>query len=71
MWGIKIYIYIFLFFYVLDDDKPSGIPQPEAPIDLEECRMKLLDHIDNYYQQLDDRLMSLQTQIAGISIYLL
>ncbi|XP_073985236.1 PHD finger protein MBD-R2 isoform X3 [Rhodnius prolixus] len=49
-----------------NDDKPSGIPQPEAPIDLEECRMKLLDHIDNYYQQLDDRLMSLQTQIAAL-----
>lgn len=45
--------------------KHSG-PQPEAPIDLEECRIRLLDNVENTFSQLENRLTSIQAQIAAL-----
>nr|XP_018905574.1 PREDICTED: PHD finger protein 20 isoform X1 [Bemisia tabaci] len=41
-------------------------PEPEAPIDPIECRQRLLDHIDNYQNQVESRLTSLEAQIAAL-----
>lgn len=38
---------------------------PEAAIDETECRQRLLEHVEDYQQQVDDRLTSIQAQIAG------
>ncbi|XP_039281582.1 uncharacterized protein LOC111047947 [Nilaparvata lugens] len=46
--------------------KVANIPVPEAPIDLVECRLRLLDHIENYQQQIDDRLSSLDAQVSAL-----
>nr|XP_024216836.1 PHD finger protein 20 isoform X2 [Halyomorpha halys] len=45
--------------------KHSG-PQPEAPIDLEECRIRLLENVENTFSQLENRLTSIQAQIAAL-----
>ncbi|KAE8748341.1 hypothetical protein FOCC_FOCC004977 [Frankliniella occidentalis] len=39
------------------------IPQPEAPIDPTECRLKLLDHIEHYQSLIDARLTTLEQMI--------
>ncbi|KAJ1525407.1 hypothetical protein ONE63_010221 [Megalurothrips usitatus] len=39
------------------------IPQPEAPIDPGECRLKLLDHIEHYQSLIDARLSTLEQMI--------
>ncbi|KAK3921179.1 PTS system glucoside-specific EIICBA component [Frankliniella fusca] len=39
------------------------IPQPEAPIDPSECRLKLLDHIEHYQTLIDARLTTLEQMI--------
>lgn len=38
---------------------------PEAAIDETVCRQRLLEHVEDYQQQVDDRLTSIQAQIAG------
>ncbi|XP_034254478.1 PHD finger protein 20 isoform X3 [Thrips palmi] len=50
------------------DQKPESfdaprIPQPEAPIDPGECRIKLLDHIEHYQSLIDARLTTLEHMI--------
>lgn len=41
------------------------IPEPEAPIDPTECRMRLLEHIEHFQCHLDSRLTSIEAQICG------
>lgn len=41
------------------------IPEPEAPIDPAECRMRLLEHIEHFQCHIDSRLTSIETQIFG------
>ncbi|XP_046659770.1 PHD finger protein 20-like protein 1 isoform X4 [Homalodisca vitripennis] len=41
-------------------------PQPEAAIDETECRLRLLEHVEDYQHQVDDRLTSIQAQIAAL-----
>lgn len=43
------------------------IPEPEAPIDPTECRMRLLEHIEHFQCHLDSRLTSIEAQICGKS----
>jgi len=45
--------------------EPPKAPQPEAPIDPVECRLRLLDHIDHFQTQIDTRLTMLEEQVAG------
>lgn len=42
------------------------IPEPEAPIDPAECRMRLLEHIEHFQCHLDSRLESIEAQICGM-----
>ncbi|XP_075236677.1 uncharacterized protein LOC142333451 isoform X2 [Lycorma delicatula] len=51
-----------------EDSTPKGpqAPVPEAPIDLVECRLQLLEHIEDYQQQVDSRLTSLEAQIVAL-----
>lgn len=42
------------------------IPEPEAPIDPTECRMRLLEHIEHFQCHIDSRLASIETQICGM-----
>ncbi|XP_069687402.1 uncharacterized protein [Periplaneta americana] len=46
--------------------EPPRAPQPEAPIDPVECRLCLLDHIDNFQTQIDTRLTMLEEQVAAL-----
>lgn len=41
------------------------IPEPEAPIDPTECRMRLLEHIEHFQCHIDSRLTSIEAQICG------
>ncbi|XP_067014455.2 uncharacterized protein [Anabrus simplex] len=41
-------------------------PVPEALIDPNECRTRLLDHIENYHQQIESRLTTIEAQIAAL-----
>lgn len=41
------------------------IPQPEAPIDPGECRMRLLEHIEHFQNHIDARLTSIEAQVCG------
>lgn len=42
------------------------IPEPEAPIDPAECRMRLLEHIEHFQSHIDSRLTSIEAQIFGM-----
>ncbi|XP_072765572.1 PHD finger protein 20 isoform X6 [Anoplolepis gracilipes] len=42
------------------------IPEPEAPIDPTECRMRLLEHIEHFQCHLDSRLTSIEAQICAL-----
>jgi len=42
------------------------IPEPEAPIDPAECRMRLLEHIEHFQCHIDSRLTSIEAQIFGM-----
>ncbi|XP_018349614.1 PREDICTED: PHD finger protein 20 isoform X3 [Trachymyrmex septentrionalis] len=42
------------------------IPEPEAPIDPAECRMRLLEHIEHFQCHIDSRLTSIETQIFAL-----
>jgi len=46
--------------------EPPKAPQPEAPIDPVECRLRLLDHIDHFQTQVDTRLTMLDEQVAAL-----
>lgn len=46
--------------------EPPRAPQPEAPIDPVECRLRLLDHIDHFQTQIDTRLTMLEEQVAAL-----
>lgn len=39
------------------------IPEPEAPIDPTECRMRLLDHIDHFQNYIASKLTSIEAQV--------
>lgn len=41
------------------------IPEPEAPIDSAECRMRLLEHIEHFQSHIDSRLISIEAQVCG------
>lgn len=41
------------------------IPEPEAPIDPAECRMRLLEHIDHFQNHIESRLSSIDAQVCG------
>lgn len=40
------------------------IPEPEAPIDPDECRLRLLEHIDHFQSHIEARLDTLEAQCA-------
>ncbi|XP_015180714.1 PREDICTED: uncharacterized protein LOC107068609 isoform X4 [Polistes dominula] len=42
------------------------IPEPEAPIDSSECRMRLLEHIEHFQNHIESRLMSLEAQVSAL-----
>lgn len=42
------------------------IPQPEAPIDPGECRMRLLEHIEHFQNHIDARLTFIEAQVCGM-----
>ncbi|XP_076282209.1 PHD finger protein MBD-R2 isoform X2 [Lasioglossum baleicum] len=42
------------------------IPQPEAPIDPGECRMRLLEHIDHFQNHVDAKLTSIEAQVCAL-----
>lgn len=42
------------------------IPEPEAPIDPEECRLKLLEHIEHYQNYIDALLTSVEAQVEAM-----
>ncbi|XP_012214996.1 PHD finger protein 20-like protein 1 isoform X3 [Linepithema humile] len=44
------------------------IPEPEAPIDPTECRMRLLEHIEHFQCHIDSRLASIETQICALEM---
>lgn len=41
------------------------IPEPEAPIDPHECRLRLLEHIEHFQSHLDAKLMEVEAQVDG------
>ncbi|KAG7205562.1 hypothetical protein KM043_007536 [Ampulex compressa] len=42
------------------------IPEPEAPIDPGECRMRLLEHIEHFQSHIDARLTSIEAQVCAL-----
>ncbi|XP_043259702.1 uncharacterized protein LOC122401564 isoform X2 [Colletes gigas] len=42
------------------------IPQPEAPIDPGECRMRLLEHIEHFQNHIDAKLTSIEAQVCAL-----
>nr|XP_033340930.1 PHD finger protein 20 [Megalopta genalis] len=42
------------------------IPQPEAPIDPGECRMRLLEHIEHFQNHVDAKLTSIEAQVCAL-----
>ncbi|KAL0109349.1 hypothetical protein PUN28_014432 [Cardiocondyla obscurior] len=42
------------------------IPEPEAPIDPAECRMRLLEHIEHFQNHIDSRLTSIEAQVFAL-----
>ncbi|XP_036150308.1 PHD finger protein 20-like [Monomorium pharaonis] len=42
------------------------IPEPEAPIDPAECRMRLLEHIEHFQCHIESRLTSIEAQIFAL-----
>ncbi|XP_066583660.1 PHD finger protein 20-like protein 1 isoform X2 [Prorops nasuta] len=42
------------------------IPEPEAPIDPTECRMRLLEHIEHFQSHIDSRLTSIEAQVSAL-----
>ncbi|XP_014479379.1 PREDICTED: uncharacterized protein LOC106746825 isoform X6 [Dinoponera quadriceps] len=42
------------------------IPEPEAPIDPSECRMRLLEHIEHFQCHIESRLQSIDAQVCAL-----
>ncbi|XP_063990105.1 PHD finger protein 20 isoform X2 [Diachasmimorpha longicaudata] len=42
------------------------IPEPEAPIDSYECRLRLLEHIEHFQNHLDAKLMEVEAQVDAL-----
>ncbi|XP_006566203.1 PHD finger protein 20 isoform X6 [Apis mellifera] len=42
------------------------IPQPEAPIDPGECRMRLLEHIEHFQKHIDAKLTYIEAEICAL-----
>ncbi|EFN82605.1 PHD finger protein 20 [Harpegnathos saltator] len=42
------------------------IPEPEAPIDPAECRMRLLEHIEHFQNHIESRLSSIDAQVCAL-----
>ncbi|XP_017758548.1 PREDICTED: uncharacterized protein LOC108549586 isoform X3 [Eufriesea mexicana] len=42
------------------------IPQPEAPIDPGECRMRLLEHIEHFQNHIDAKLTFIEAQVCAL-----
>ncbi|XP_058810400.1 uncharacterized protein LOC131675416 [Phymastichus coffea] len=42
------------------------VPEPEAPIDPVECKLRLLEHIDNFQNYLDSTLNFVETQLSAL-----
>ncbi|XP_032683770.1 PHD finger protein 20 isoform X3 [Odontomachus brunneus] len=42
------------------------IPEPEAPIDPAECRMRLLEHIEHFENHIESRLSSIDAQVCAL-----
>lgn len=47
----------------LTESKAPFIPEPEAPIDPTECRMRLLEHIDHFQNYVASKLTSIEAQV--------
>lgn len=43
------------------------VPEPEAPIDPDECRQRLLEHIEHFQSHIDSQLTTVEAQVAGKS----
>ncbi|XP_057336685.1 PHD finger protein 20 isoform X3 [Microplitis mediator] len=50
------------------EEKPAVpqpfIPEPEAPIDPDECRQRLLDHVDHFQNHIEARLTGIEAQVS-------
>ncbi|KAF6206620.1 hypothetical protein GE061_017856 [Apolygus lucorum] len=46
------------------DEKTPVVPEPEAPIDFEDCRERLVKDVENDLQTLDERLNLISNQIS-------
>ncbi|XP_033180015.1 PHD finger protein 20 isoform X4 [Bombus impatiens] len=42
------------------------IPQPEAPIDPGECRMRLLEHIEHFQHHIDAKLTFIEAEVCAL-----
>ncbi|CAK9810922.1 PHD finger protein 20-like protein 1 [Anthophora plagiata] len=42
------------------------IPEPEAPIDPGECRMRLLEHIEHFQNHIDAKLTFIEAQVCAL-----
>ncbi|XP_024944954.1 PHD finger protein 20 isoform X5 [Cephus cinctus] len=42
------------------------IPEPEAPIDPAECRLRLLEHIEHFQNHIDSRLTTIEAQVCAL-----
>ncbi|XP_034934323.1 uncharacterized protein MBD-R2 [Chelonus insularis] len=42
------------------------IPEPEAPIDPAECRLRLLEHIEHFQNHIDSRLTTIEAQVSAL-----
>ncbi|XP_015118387.1 PHD finger protein 20-like protein 1 isoform X2 [Diachasma alloeum] len=42
------------------------VPEPEAPIDPYECRLRLLEHIEHFQNHLDAKLMEVEAQVDAL-----
>lgn len=60
-----LFVHSWILSWSIGDDCLASEPMPEAAIDETVCRQRLLEHVEDYQQQVDDRLTSIQAQIAG------
>ncbi|XP_043270444.1 PHD finger protein 20 isoform X3 [Venturia canescens] len=40
------------------------VPEPEAPIDPDECRQRLLEHIEHFQNHIDSQLTTIEAQVS-------
>ncbi|XP_023288826.1 PHD finger protein 20-like protein 1 isoform X2 [Orussus abietinus] len=45
---------------------PPIVPEPEAPIDPSECRLRLLEHIEHFQNHIDSRLTTIEAQMDAL-----